>query len=69
MEYRADLFLDLLAGLPPEDRTDILDSIDRATAVKRRQIQTAAASEAERLERRRARHSAAAEPENGGWTS
>ncbi len=71
MEYRADLFLGLLAGLPPDERTDILDSIDRATDVKRRQIQRAAASEARRLERRRALHSAAmtrAEPEDGGWS-
>ncbi len=54
MEYREDLFVTLLAGLPDGDRAAVIDSIDRATDIKRRQIRRSALSEQERLAARRA---------------
>ncbi len=54
MEYREDLFVTLLAGLPDGDQAAVMQSIDRATAIKRRQIHRSALSEQQRLATRRA---------------
>jgi hypothetical protein len=54
VEYREDLFVQLLAGLPQGDQQAVMQSIDRATAVKRHQIRRAALSEQERLAARHA---------------
>jgi uncharacterized protein YaiL (DUF2058 family) len=53
MEYREDLFVTLLAGLPRTERTAVMESIDHATDVKRRQIRRSALSEEQRLRLRR----------------
>jgi hypothetical protein len=54
VEYREDLFVQMLAGLPEPDRRAVMQSIDRATAVKRHQIRRSALSEQERLAARHA---------------
>ena len=43
MEYREDLFVTLLAGLPTTDQMAVMESIGRATNLKRRQIRRSAA--------------------------
>jgi hypothetical protein len=53
MEYREDLFVTLLDGLPQSDRLEVVRSIDRATDVKRRQIRQSTLSEQQRLLLRR----------------
>jgi hypothetical protein len=54
VEYREDLFVQLLSGLPEGDQQAVMQSIDRATAVKRHQIRLSALSEQERLAARHA---------------
>jgi hypothetical protein len=54
VEYREDLFVQLLAGLPEGDQQAVMQSIDRATAVKRQQIRRSTLSEQERLAARHA---------------
>jgi hypothetical protein len=54
MEYRDDLFVALLAGLPADERADVMNAIDRTTAGKKRQLERASRAEETRVERRRA---------------
>jgi hypothetical protein len=54
VEYREDLFVTLLAGLSDSDKAAVMESIDRATDSKRRQIRRSALSEQQRLAARRA---------------
>ena len=64
MEYREDLFIALLTGLPRSDRLAVMQSIDHATDVKREQIRRSSVSEQQRLHIRRSEKLAQRETQN-----